>query len=71
MHCCMKRLAQGVTRRQIRTNECVGRAQEVATAAHASTEALARGGGVLPRRMRATKSIGGVVYIGGVAFTVA
>ena len=52
--CCMntvavQRLAQGVSRRQIRTNECLGHAQEVAPAAHASTEALARGGGVLPR----------------------
>ena len=43
MYCCMKRLAQGVTRARIRTNECLGRAQEVALAAHASTEALAGG----------------------------
>ena len=47
---CMKRLAQGVTRSQIRTNGCLGVAQGVAAAAHASTEALACGGGVLPSR---------------------
>ena len=47
---CMKRLAQGVIRRRIRTNGCLGRAQEVPPAAHASTEALACGGGVLSSR---------------------
>ena len=50
MHGCMKRLAQGVIRRRIRTNGCLGRAQEVPPAAHASTEALACGGGVLSSR---------------------
>ena len=50
LHGCMKRLAQGVTRTWIRTNECLGRALEVAPAAHASTEALACGGGVLSSR---------------------
>ena len=45
LHGCMKRLAQGVTRSRIRTNECLGRAQEVALAAQdASTEALTGGG---------------------------
>ena len=46
----MKRLDQGVIRRRIRTNECLGRAQEVPPAAHSSTEALARGGGVFSSR---------------------
>ena len=50
LHACTQRLAQGVSRRQIRTNECLGRAREVAPAAQPSTEALARGGGELPRR---------------------
>ena len=43
LHACSKCDAQGVTRARIRTNECLGRAQEVALAAHASTEALAGG----------------------------
>ena len=43
LHACTGRVAQGVTRARIRTNECLGRAQEVALAAHASTEALAGG----------------------------
>ena len=50
LHGCMKRLAQGVTRSRIRTNECLGRAQEVALAAHASTEALAGGAEVVASR---------------------
>ena len=50
LYACMKCVAQGVTRRRIRTNECLGRALEVALAAHASTEALACGGGVLSSR---------------------
>ena len=47
LHGCMECVAQGVTRRRILTNECLSRAPEVHLAAHASTEALACGGGVL------------------------
>jgi len=43
MVACPGRVAQGVTRTRIRTNECLGRAQEVALAAYASAEALAGG----------------------------
>ena len=50
LHACLECVAQGVTRTRIRTNECLGRALEVAPAAHASTEALACGGGVLSSR---------------------
>ena len=50
LHACMKCVAQGVTRRRIRTHGCLGGAPEVALAAHASTEALACGGGVLSSR---------------------
>ena len=50
LHACMKCVAQGVTRRRIRANECLGGALEVALAAHASTEALACGGGVFSSR---------------------
>ena len=51
LHACMKCVAQGVTRRRIRANECLGGALEVALAACASTEALACGGGVFASRM--------------------
>ena len=43
LHACPRRVAPGVTRSRIRTNECLGRAQEVALAAYASAEALAGG----------------------------
>ena len=64
----MKRLAQGDTRSRIRTNECLGRAQEVALAAHASTEALA-GGGELRASRTCNHPLGGVSgsSMGGVA----
>ena len=47
LHGCIKRLAQGVNRRRICTNGCLGRTQEIPPADHASMEALAAGGGVL------------------------
>ena len=50
LYACMKCVVQGVTRRRICTNGCLGGAQEVPLAAHASTEALAGGGGVLSSR---------------------
>ena len=50
LHSWIECVAQGVTRRRIRANECLGGALEVALAAHASTEALACGGGVFASR---------------------
>ena len=46
LHAYVMRLAQGVIRKRIRTNESLGRASEVPPAAHAPTEALADGGDV-------------------------
>ena len=68
LYACMKCVAQGVTRTRIRTNECLGRALEVAPAAHASTEALTAGGGVLSSST-CNHPLGGVggSLIGGVA----
>ena len=59
LYACMKCVAQGVTRRRICTNECLGGAQEVPLAAHASTEALADGGGVLSSRTCNHDGVGG------------
>ena len=68
LHACIKCAAQGVTRARTRTNECLGRAQEVALAAHASTEALA-GGAELKASRTCTHPLGGVSgsSMGGVA----
>ena len=59
LHACSECDAQGVTRARIRTNECLGRAQEVALAAHASTEALA-GGAELKASGTCNHPLGGV-----------
>ena len=68
LHACTERVAQGVTRARIRTNECLGRAQEVALAAYASTEALA-GGAEVKSKPHVHHPLGGVSgsSMGGVA----